>query len=289
MPDPAFATAAAAAGTAIGAGVVALGWAERRAAAELWLERRRSGAASPRGQAAAVAAYWSGLARRVLRGLGPDIERAGWQETPERLAVGIAATSAAGLVLGLAAAAAVGPAAGLLLAPAGLLLPPLLWWRSVLAAGRRRRLRLAAELAPLLELICLELDAGSSLAAALESVATRLEGELSSDLRPLLIGARVSGSATLQERLDSYAELHRLPSLKSLAALCSMSRDYGSGAAQGARALAADLRRAQRRELIVTSRRALNRVLIPSAIGILLPFMGILMFPAVATLFRNLP
>jgi Flp pilus assembly protein TadB len=234
-----------------------------------------------------VGVRWAELSNRLLRGLGPDLERAGWNESPERLSVGIVASAGAGLLLALALGTVLGPAAAALLVPAGVAAPPLLWWRSLLAAGRRRSGRLNGELAPLLELICLELDSGSSLGTALESVATRLEGELSADLRPLLVGARVGGTATLQERLDAYAELHRVPSLKSLAALCALSRDYGSGAAQGARALAADLRRAQRRELIVISRRALNRVLIPAAIGILLPFMAVLMFPAVVTLFRN--
>lgn len=288
MPDPAIATAAAAAGAAIGTGVVGLGWTGRRAAAEVWLERRRRPDERVAG-VPLVSPAWDAAGRRLLQGLGPDLERAGWSEGPQRLLVGIGASSLAGLMLGVAASISLGAAGAALLVPAGLCLPPLLWWRSLLAAGRRRRDRLAGELAPMLELLCLELDAGSSLAAALESVATRLDGELPADLRPLLVGARVGGTATLQERLDAYAELHRLPSLKSLAALCALSRDYGSGAAHGARALAADLRRAQRRDLIVRSRRALNRVLIPSAVGILLPFMAVLMFPAVLTLFKNLP
>ena len=286
MPDVAIAAAAAAAGAAIGTGVAGLGWTGRRAAAEVWLERR-SAAREPRAALLTVSA-WQSASTRVMHGIGPDLARAGWSETPERLAVGIGATCLAGMLLGVAAGMALSAAAAVLLVPAGVVLPPLLWWRSLLSAGRKRRELLAAELAPMLELLCLELDAGSSLAAALESVATRLEGELAADLRPLLVGARVGGTATLQERLDAYAELHRLPSIKSLAALCALSRDYGSGAAHGARALAMDLRRAQRRDLIVRSRRALNRVLIPSAVGILLPFMAVLLFPAVVSLFHNL-
>jgi hypothetical protein len=73
-----------------------------------------------------------------------------------------------------------------------------------------------------------------------------------------------------------------------LAATLAASREYGTGVAHGARALAADLRRAQRRELIAHSRRALNHVLFPAAIGVLLPFLAILLFPAVTALQRNL-
>ena len=74
----------------------------------------------------------------------------------------------------------------------------------------------------------------------------------------------------------------------SLATIVVASREYGTGAVSGARALATDLRRAQRRELIAHSRRALNHVLLPAAVGVLLPFLGVLMFPAVSALQRNL-
>jgi hypothetical protein len=57
---------------------------------------------------------------------------------------------------------------------------------------------------------------------------------------------------------------------------------------QGVRALAMDLRHAQRRELIAHSRRALNHVLLPAGVGVLLPFLGVVMFPAVTALQRNL-
>src|SRR5216683_2510173 len=57
---------------------------------------------------------------------------------------------------------------------------------------------------------------------------------------------------------------------------------------QGVGALATDLRRSQRRDLIAHSRRALNHVLLPAAVGVLLPFLAVLMFPAVTALQRNL-
>jgi hypothetical protein len=72
-----------------------------------------------------------------------------------------------------------------------------------------------------------------------------------------------------------------------MAMILGLSRDYGSGVGQGIRALAADLRRARRRRVIELSRGALNKVLIPAAVGILLPFMAVLLFPAVAVLMRS--
>jgi Flp pilus assembly protein TadB len=290
MADPLVLAAAGSAGAAVAIGIAGAAWRPRKAAAERWLERRRAPAAARPSPLAAspISSFWPRLTRRFATTLGPDLARAAWSETPERLLVGIALSSLAAALTVAGASTTLDLPAGPALTVCALAAPPLLWWRSLLAAGRRRRERLAAEAAPLLELLCLELGGGASLGSALESVAARLNGELVRDLRPLLVGARVSGGQSLQERLDAYADLHRLPALKSLAALCAMSRDYGSGAAQGARALAADLRREQRRRLIVVSRRALNRVLIPSAIGILLPFIGVLLFPAVVTLLRNL-
>jgi pilus assembly protein TadC len=91
-----------------------------------------------------------------------------------------------------------------------------------------------------------------------------------------------------EARLMQQADLLDIPSLSSLATILAASREYGTGVIHGVRALAMDLRHAQRRELIVQSRRALNHVLLPAAIGVLLPFLAIVMFPAVTALQRNL-
>ncbi len=86
---------------------------------------------------------------------------------------------------------------------------------------------------------------------------------------------------------SSTAEL-QIPAIASLATIVAASREYGTSVAPGVRALAFDLRQSQRRELIAHSRRALNHVLFPAAIGVLLPFLCILLFPAVTTLQANL-
>jgi pilus assembly protein TadC len=153
---------------------------------------------------------------------------------------------------------------------------------------RRRRKRLVRELAPLLELFVLELGGGGSPLSALGSVTMQIDGELAAEIRRLLIASQVSGSATFESRLRVYADSHRIPPLASLATILTASREYGTGVTQGVRALAADLRRAQRRELIAHSRRALNHVLFPAAIGVLLPFLAILLYPAVTSLQADL-
>jgi len=140
----------------------------------------------------------------------------------------------------------------------------------------------------LLELFTLELSGGGSALAALGSVTIQVDGELAADLRRMLIASQVTGSVSFESRLLDYSERVAIPALASLATILAASREYGTGTSQGVRALATDLRRAQRRDLISHSRKALNHVLLPAAVGVLLPFLGVLMFPAVSVLQRNL-
>jgi Flp pilus assembly protein TadB len=208
------------------------------------------------------------------------VDRAGWRESPQRTAV-------------LATALAVSPAvvawglSPLLAVPAliGGCAACALTLRSAIA---RRRRRLLGELVPLLELFTLELSGGGSALAALGSVSVQVDSELARDLRRMLIASQVAGSASFEARLLEYSDRLDLPALGTLATILAASRDYGTAASQGVRALATDLRRAQRRELIAQSRRALNNVLLPAAVAVLLPFLGILMFPAVSVLQASL-
>ncbi len=225
---------------------------------------------------------------RARRWLANDIERAGWRESPERVVAFAIALSVCLGVLGaltmpalLAGGAAAMCGLGIL---AGLGLPLF----ALRSAVEQRRRRLEGELVPLLELFTLELSGGGSAVSALGSVTMQVQGELAADLRRLLIASQVAGSATFESRLIEYSERLDIPSISSFATILAASREYGTGVVQGVRALATDLRRAQRRELIAHSRRALNHVMLPAAVGVLLPFLAVLMFPAVTALQRNL-
>jgi tight adherence protein C len=226
---------------------------------------------------------------RDVRGrLEIDLERAGWRESPERLAVFAIAFSACLAVLGAGTVTIVPPGTAAAICIVGIVCGfglPVLVLRSAIA---RRRRRMEGELAPLLELFTLELGGGGSALSALGSVTVQVQGELASDLRRLLIAAQVAGSASFESRLVEYSERLAVPAIGSLATILTSSREYGTGLVQGVRTLATDLRRAQRRELIAHSRRALNHVLLPAAVGVLLPFLAVLMFPAVTVLQRNL-
>ena len=268
MPDILVPGAAIAAGALCTGAVLLAEYTMPRAAVRESLSKYRSRIG---------AALYVGAARRRL---ARDIERAGWRETPERLAVVAVAASLCLGVLGAAlfpVLAIFGPIAGCAAFAA-----------TLHAAIDKRRRRFSEELVPLLELFTLELSGGGSALAALGSVCVQVESELANDLRRMLIASQVAGSASFEARLIEYAEEHEIAALSSLATIVAASRDYGTAASQGVRALATDLRRTQRRELIAQSRRALNNVLLPAAIAVLLPFLGVLMFPAVSVLERSL-
>jgi Flp pilus assembly protein TadB len=268
MLDVLAPAAAVTAGALCSGAVLLVEYATPRPDVRDWVDRIRSRFG---------AALRVGVARRRF---ARDVERAGWREPPERVAVLAVAASLGLAVLG----AAVSPVVAIF----GFVAGGVAFAVVLNAAVNRRRRRSSEELVPLLELFTLELSAGGSALVALGSVCMQIESELAKDIRRMLIASQVAGSASFELRLIEYAEEHEIVALGSLATILAASRDYGTAASQGARALATDLRRAQRRELIAQSRRALNNVLLPAGIAVLLPFLGVLMFPAVSVLQRSL-
>jgi tight adherence protein C len=278
MPDATVVAASIAAGLSSGAAVVvAFGGAAQRVDA------------AGRGRLLTPPTIARALHVRDMRArLENDLERAGWRESPERVTVFAIALSACLAVLGASTVSVVSAGSAATICVAGIVSGfglPLLVLRSAIA---RRRRRIEGELAPLLELFTLELGGGGSALSALGSVTVQVQGELASDLRRLLIAAQVAGSASFESRLVEYSERLEIPAIGTLATILASSREYGTSVVQGVRTLATELRRAQRRELIAHSRRALNHVLLPAAVGVLLPFLAVLMFPAVTALQRNL-
>lgn len=255
--------------------------------AKAWLERRRDQQPPPTSDQPgpwSKALVTTGVHAKLMN----LVERAGWRESPERLAAFAVGLSACLAIIGAASASNVGLAGapvGAAMGFAGGLGLCSVVFRTAIASRRRR---LATELIPLLELFTLELSGGGSAASALGTVSTKLQGELAADVRRLLLASQLVGSSPFETRLTRYAEDTDIPAIASLATILAASREYGTGALQGVRALATDLRHAQRRELIAHSRRALNHVLLPAGVGVLLPFLAVVMFPAVTALQRSL-
>lgn len=271
--------AALAAGAAAALAVLALGRPGSVPKAALILDRRdRVSERTPR-RRPPVSLPWLAL----------RLDRSGWPDGPERFLLLAAAMGAALSLVGLAAGVAAGSAGtGAAFALLGAAGGPLLAFQILRAAVRGRRERLLAELAPTLDLVGIELSAGSSPLGALTSVAQRTDGELARLLRSLLAASALGADRSADSRLQEIGERLDLPPLVGLAAVLATSRDYGSAAGAGIRAIALDLRRERRRELIATSRRALSRVLLPAAVGVLLPFMAVLLYPAVSALASSL-
>jgi tight adherence protein C len=277
--DPQVTIAAAlASGVAVAVAIFALGGGGAPSAAMALLERRREDRGS---RSVRDGVRFPPLPLDPVR---IRLERAGWRDTPERFFLAVMAVS---ITFGLAGAAAgsLGDAAsaagfGVLGAASGVGLSALL----LRSAIRARRDRLLAELAPTLDLVGIELSAGSSPLMALAAAARYGQGDLARELRAILATTSVAADRSPDARLHELGERMELPPLVALASILATSRDYGSGVGHGIRMLAMDLRRARRREVIATSRRALSRVLVPAAVGVLLPFMAVLLYPAVTAL-----
>jgi Flp pilus assembly protein TadB len=267
--------------------MLAIGESAEGIDATAWLERRRQPELTP---STAEPGPWSkALAGTGMHArLGELVERAGWRESPERLSAFAVGLSACVAVVGAASAPFLGLADALVLGGIGLACGLGLCSLVLRTAIVSRRRHLAAELIPLLELFTLELSGGGSALSALGMVSTKLQGELASDLRRLLLASQVVGSSPFEARLMRYSEQLNIPAIASLATILAASREYGTAALQGVRALATDLRHAQRRDLIAHSRKALNHVLLPAGVGVLMPFLAVVMFPAVTALQRNL-
>src|ERR1700693_1125180 len=284
MPEAMVTLVAIVAGASCGVAVLAIAGRREAIDAASWVERRRfarppSGALSPN--------RWrqvAGARSRLMR----IIDRAGWKESPERLTALALAFSGCMTVVGVEAASVTLVADGAVLGMVGFISGAGTCAAVLNSAVARRRRRLAAELIPLLELFTLELSGGGSALSALGTVSTKLQGELARDVRRLLIASQVVESVPCESRLSRYSEHLDIPPIASLATILAASREYGTGALQGVRALASDLRHAQRRDLIAHSRKALNHVLLPAGVGVLLPFLAVVMFPAVTALQRNL-
>ena len=286
MPEPVTVLAAAAAGLSAALAVVGAGAGTARRPSVPWLDLMPADQpVAPRGRLAGLA---QPALRRACFQLQAQLDRAGIRER----AVAVAGL----LVAATASCAGLAAAAALVVEPAGV------WWIAlaagagaliVAAAGlraaiRNRREGLISQLGPLLELLSLELSSGAAPGPALEAVLRRLDGELAAELQLAVSAARMPGTSPLDRRLAELGDRLRIPALVSLGGVIATSREYGSSLSPGVRALAAELRRARRRQVIAASRRALNRVLVPSAIGVLAPFMAILLFPALTTLTRSL-
>jgi Flp pilus assembly protein TadB len=156
--------------------------------------------------------------------------------------------------------------------------------RVVQLAGRRRR-AIGDQLPILVDLMALEQRGGGVGArAAIELVVNRLNGEAALLLRGCLTLSAMAGTPQLDRQLEGAADQLGIPALSALAAVVRVQREEGVAASSPLGQLASGLRDRQKDEMLTRGRRALVTMLLPVAFCILLPFLIIILYPALARL-----
>ncbi len=277
---------------ALAAGVIFMAWPRRRTMDD-WLDSRAASRmsvspASPRRPLGRPVRVTARTLRPVLpagsvRWLAVRLRSAARDEPPEEL---IASWF---LVFALAVCLLVGPAL-LGVIPAPLILPiglaPLLLDLSrLLRAGANRRAAIVAQIPMLVDLMSLEQSGGGvSSRRAMELVVSRVRGEAAGVLRTCLAGSATAGTPPLDAQLEDAAHQLGIPALAALAAVVRLQRQEGISAATPLGRLARGLRDRQRDDLTARGRRALVTMLFPVAVCILLPFVVIVLYPALERL-----
>ncbi len=261
------------------------GWVGRRTAHRRAPAGRRPGHGLPLlGRAAAAGELLAGRllpgqTRSALLGL---LQRGGVDSSPEQVVV-----EQTLLTLGAAVLLAIPAALGVLplsMVPLVLLLPPAKGLR-LLRAARNRRWATLAQLPILVDLMALEQSGGGVGARrAMELVVARVRGDAAAILRECLSRSAASGTPPLDRQLEDGAERMRIPALAALAAVIRLQREDGISTASPLGNLARSLRDGQRDDLTSRGRRALVSMLLPVALCILLPFIVIILYPALERL-----
>jgi Flp pilus assembly protein TadB len=192
------------------------------------------------------------------------------------------------IVLGAGVVFAALAAAGMLPYPIAVLivlLLPVLGGLRILRAATARRGAAVAQLPILVDLMALEQRGGGVGARrAMELVVARVRGEAAAILRDCLTSSAAASSPPLDRQLEQAAERMQISALSALAVVIRMQREEGISAGSPLGNLARGLRDKQRDELIARGRRALVSMLLPVAVCILLPFILIILYPALERL-----
>ena len=155
----------------------------------------------------------------------------------------------------------------------------------LLRRASRRREAIAGQLPILVDLMALEQSGGGIGARrAMELVVSRVGGDAASLLRGCLAGSAAAGTASLDDLLEQRAAQLGVPALGALAAVVRLQRREGISAAAPLGRLARSLRHRQRDDFTIRGKRALVTMLLPVATCILLPFVIIILYPALERL-----
>ncbi|HVA21963.1 MAG TPA: type II secretion system F family protein [Candidatus Micrarchaeia archaeon] len=201
-------------------------------------------------------------------------------------AAGAVAGGAAAVAAVLVAVAALGWAVfPLPVAVAAVAAVPGLAAAELVQRGRRRRRTVLGQLPILADLMVLEQTGGGiGFRRALEEVVTQVGGLASDSLLDCLTQSALTGGAHLDERIDALATELSLSPLASLATVARLQRTEGAAVGPVLRQLAATLRDQQRDALLAAGKRQVVQMLLPTGLCILLPFIALVLYPALARL-----
>ncbi|MGC8473276.1 MAG: hypothetical protein ACP5PW_02565 [Candidatus Dormibacteria bacterium] len=251
-------------------------WGERVAASRRRRLQARGAAAPTRGWLAMAGGR---LPRDVRARVRAELDRAGYELGAEELLGRLIATEAVALVLATLLVLAASLPVQLLLVVAA---PPLIVAGGLQRSARRRRAAILGELPLLVDLMALE-QAGGGVGArrAMELVVARSAGPAATIIRDCLTRSATPGSPPLDGELERAAAQYRVAALAALAAVVRIQRAEGIATGAPLGNLARGLRDRQRDRVTEEGRRALVAMLLPVAACILLPFILIVLFPAI--------
>ncbi len=272
-----------AAGAAALAGLAGWMWPRKRTWGERVVSARRRRLQSGSGKASRPG--WLTLAGGRLptdlrERVRQELDRAGSGLGAEELLGRLLAAEATVLLLLTFLALTMAWPAQLLLVVA---LPPLMVAGGLQRSARRRRSAILGELPLLVDLMALE-QAGGGIGArrAMELVVARSAGPAAAIIRDCLIRSATPGSPPLDGELERAAANCRVAALAALAAVVRIQRAEGIATGAPLGNLARGLRDRQRDRVTEEGRRALVAMLLPVAACILLPFILIVLFPAIS-------
>ena len=235
-----------------------------------------------RGIAGAFQPVLEDLGARVQRLFGDDgrdlpgrLAAAGSSLTPSGFRAEQAAWGVAGFIGGIALTLAltatgrtVSPVTALLVAVAFSAIGVVARDRSLTRAIGARRDRARSEFPTIVDLVCLAVTAGESLRSALELVAGTGAGPLSSEIRAALRVSR--GGVSLADALQARARRLGLPAFDRFVEAVLAAQERGLPLGDAMRAMAFEMREAEKREVIESAGRKQVSMLVP-VIGLILP------------------
>ncbi len=251
-------------------------WGERVAAARRRRLQAPGSADPPRGWLARAGGR---LPRHLRARVRQALDRSGYELGAEELLGRLIAAEAIALVLATLLVLSTSLPVQLLSVVA---VPPLIVAGALQRSARRRRASILGELPLLVDLMALE-QAGGGVGArrAMELVVARSAGPAAAIIRDCLTRSATAGSPPLDGELERAAAQYRLATLAALAAVIRIQRAEGIATGAPLGNLARGLRDRQRDRVTEEGRRALVAMLLPVAACILLPFILIVLFPAI--------